>query len=334
MRPAGTHELIDAYDRRLSYLRVSVTDRCNLRCLYCMTRESIPKLRHDEILTYEEILRLARIAVSLGVRKIRVTGGEPLIRKGLCDFLVRLSVMDGIEDVSLTTNGICLVDKAERIRQAGIRRINISLDTLQRARYERITGHDGLEQVTEGIDLAKALGFDPIKINVVVIRGLNDDEVLDFGRLSIENPYHVRFIEYMPIGISGTAASLQYVPNQEIKARLRTLGNLRPLPKAGNDGPAERLKFDGARGEIGFISPLTNHFCRQCNRLRLTASGHLRPCLLSDTKVNLIDPMRRRASDEDLARVFLEAARCKPSAHQIAEGACHTCLAQMSSIGG
>jgi cyclic pyranopterin phosphate synthase len=299
-----------------------------------MTRDGIPKLRHDDILTYEEILRIAGIAVSLGVRKIRVTGGEPLVRKGLCDFLSRLTAMDGIEDVSLTTNGISLVEKAERIWKAGIRRVNVSLDTLRRDRYETITGHDGLARVQEGIALAGALGFDPIKINVVLIRGLNDDEILDFGRMSMAHPYPIRFIEYMPVGISASCATLRYVSNQEVKERLGALGELRPIPRGDNDGPSERFKFPGARGEIGFISPLSHHFCAQCNRLRLTASGHLRPCLLSDLELDLIGPMRRGVPDEALREVFLESCRLKPEAHRIAPQNRFFPSAQMSAIGG
>jgi cyclic pyranopterin phosphate synthase len=299
-----------------------------------MTRDGIPKLRHEEILSYEEVLRVVGIAVSLGVKKIRVTGGEPLVRKGLCDFLSHLTAMDGIEDVSLTTNGICLLEKAERIRKAGIRRINVSLDTLRRDRYETITGHDGLARVQEAIALAGALGFDPIKINVVLIRGLNDDEILDFGRMSMEHPYHMRFIEYMPVGISASEAPLQLVPNREVQDRLAALGKLQPVPRADNDGPSERFKFAGARGEIGFISPLTNHFCARCNRLRLTASGHLRPCLLSDLELDLIGPMRKGARDETLREIILEACRLKPEAHRIAPQNGFLPSAQMCSIGG
>jgi cyclic pyranopterin phosphate synthase len=326
--------LIDQYNRRLNYLRISVTDRCNLRCIYCMPRGGLPKLRHDDILTYEEILRLARIAAQLGVRKIRLTGGDPFMRKDICDFLPKLTSLPGIEDVSLTTNGIYLKANLEKMRSSGIKRLNVSLDTLLREKYQRITGYDGLEAVWEGIGLARKLGFDPIKINMVVIKGLNDDEILDFARLSLRYPFHVRFIEYMAIGVTDSDVPLYHIPSSLIEEQLQGLGELKPIPKSAYGGPAERFRFKGAPGEIGIISPVTSHFCHVCNRLRLTASGYLRPCLLSDREEDLKVPLRRGAPDSELAAIFLKAASEKPYEHHSTSEHPVPFSGQMSSIGG
>ena len=332
----GTNEiqLIDQYDRHLNYLRISITDRCNIQCIYCMPRNGISKLRHEDILTYEEILRLASIAINLGVDKIRLTGGEPLIRKGICEFIPRLTALAGLREVSLTTNGIFLKEKLAKIRTGKIKRINISLDSLHRDRYKKITGYDGLDLVLAGIKGAREMGFSPVKINMVVMEGVNDDEILDFARLSLEHPYHIRFIEYMPVSVTSSDIPLRHVPSSLIKEQLGKLGKLVPIPRDIHDGPAERFKFEGAPGEIGFISPLTHHFCPACNRLRLTSSGYLRPCLLSDQEVDLEGPMRNGASDEDLAGIFLKTALTKPHSHHLTSKNSTHLSAQMSSIGG
>jgi len=326
--------LVDKYDRRLNYLRISLTDRCNLRCLYCIPREGIPKLPHEDILTYEEILRIARIAVNLGVEKIRLTGGEPLLRKGIYEFIPELHALPGLRDLSLTTNGVNLTRNAEKIRLSGIKRINVSLDTLRRERYEKITGYDGFEEVWGGIELARELNFHPIKINVVVIKGLNDDEVVDFARLSLQHPYHIRFIEYMPMGDTSPEGDLHYLSNSLIKEQLSRLGLLSPIPNTVQDGPARRFKFEGAPGEIGFISPLSNHFCHACNRLRLTASGGLRPCLLSNQEEDLKGPLRSGASDSDLAHIFIRATRKKLHQYRLPSENTISFPGHMSSIGG
>lgn len=326
--------LVDQYDRHLNYLRISITDRCNLQCMYCMPQEGLPKLKHEEILTYEEILRLARIAIKLGVRKIRLTGGDPFMRKGVFDFLPRLIALSGLEDVSLTTNGICLRENLEKLRSFGIKRLNVSLDTLQREKYKKITGYDGFEAVWEGIGLAVKLGFHPVKVNVVVIKGLNDDEIFDFARLSFQYPFHVRFIEYMAVGFTDSDMPLHHIPSSQIKEQLEGLGALIPIPKSAYGGPAERFKFRDAPGEIGIISPVTNHFCHMCNRLRLTASGGLRPCLLFDREEDLRGPLRNGASDSDLAAIFLKAASKKPHEHDSVSEQTTPFSGQMSSIGG
>lgn len=325
--------MIDRHDRRLNYLRISVTDRCNLRCTYCVPRDRIPRLSHAEILRYEEILRIVRIGVDLGITKVRVTGGEPLVRKGVIGFLESLAGISGISELTLTTNGVFLEDHAERIRAAGIRRLNISLDTLQREKFARITGSDALERVWQGIESIRRHGFSPIKLNVVALKGINDDELIDFARLTFRHPYHVRFIEHMPIGQSRMKKTPPLlVP--EIKDFIRPLGEMLPIEKNADDGPAERFRFKGAPGEIGFISALSHHFCSSCNRLRLTASGQLRPCLLSDRQLDLKGPMRAGCKDSQLAEFFQQAVRNKPSDHNLAVNDHAGVSCQMSSIGG
>ena len=325
--------LIDRHDRRLNYLRISVTDRCNLRCTYCVPPDRIPRLSHAEILRYEEILRIVRVGVNLGINKVRVTGGEPLVRKGVIGFLESLSEISGLSELTLTTNGVYLKEHIERIRAAGIRRLNISLDTLQRKKFARITGSDAFERVWQGIESARQCGFTPIKINVVALRGINDDELVDFSRLTLRSPYHVRFIEHMPIGQSRVKKTPPLlVP--EIKAQIRSVGKMRPVEKNADDGPAERFRFEGAPGEIGFISALSHHFCGSCNRLRLTASGQLRPCLLSDRQLDLKGLLRAGCEDRQLAEIFQQAVRNKPSDHNLAVNDPTGVSCQMSSIGG
>ena len=326
-------KLIDRHDRRLNYLRISVTDRCNLRCMYCVPHDSIPRLSHEQILRYEEILRIVRVGVELGITKVRITGGEPLVRKGVVDFLTALSAIPGIHELTLTTNGVFLQEQVERIRAAGIRRLNISLDTLQREKFVRITGSDAFDRVWQGIESVRQNGFEPIKLNVVALKGVNDDELVDFARLTFQYPYHVRFIEHMPIGESQMQppASL-LVP--EIKSMIRPLGEMLPIEKNADDGPAERFRFKGAPGELGFISALSHHFCNTCNRLRLTASGQLRPCLLSDRQIDLKQPMRSGCTDSQLAEMFQQAVRNKPTDHNLAVNDPSGIRCQMSSIGG
>ncbi len=325
--------LVDHEKRHLNYLRVSITDRCNLRCLYCAPEGRIPKLDHDEILSYEEILRLVRIGTQLGIRKVRITGGEPLVRKGAVDLLGRLTRIKELEDISLTTNGVLLAPNAQGIFDAGIRRINISLDTLDSKKYAQITGYDRFEQVWSGIQRAREIGFAPIKINVVAMRGINDDEITSFGRLALDHPFHVRFIEYMPIGNS-RASSQDQILTPEIKAMIGTIGALIPVGNGQNDGPARRYRIAGAQGEIGFISAMSHHFCSRCNRLRLTADGKLRACLLSDRHEPLKALLRNGGSDEQLADVFRIAVRHKAAKHRLCPDSETSVKDQMQGIGG
>ncbi|RJQ61583.1 MAG: GTP 3',8-cyclase MoaA [Desulfobacteraceae bacterium] len=327
-------KLIDPFNRRLDYLRLSITDRCNLRCIYCQPEGLRRKLRHEEVLTYEEILRIARISLSLGIAKIRVTGGEPLVRRGVYGFLAELTDLEGLSDVSLTTNGVFLEEHIERIRKAGIRRLNISLDTLNREKYAKITGQDRFNQVWKGILAAEQMGFHPIKINIVALRGINEEEFSDFAGLTFKYPFHVRFIEFMPIG-PNTDLNASALLTPEIKRRISVQGEIFPIAHESSDGPAERFRFEGAKGEIGFISALSRHFCGTCNRLRLTASGQLRVCLLSDIQFDLRKPLRSGASDRELADIFIEAVRVKPGRHLLAcDRSFSGVSSQMSSIGG
>ncbi len=330
--PSGS-KLIDKYDRCLNYMRISITDQCNLKCIYCDPFARTPKLTHDDILRYEEILRLVRIGATLGLSKVRVTGGEPLARKGVYHFLDQLTTIEPIRDVSLTTNAVLLKDNLEKIRSAGIKRINISLDSLKREKVQRITGRDAFSEVWEAIMGAHDMGFAPIKINMVPLRGINDDELVDFAELSLKYPFHIRFIEYMPIGKT-IVGSGQQILADEIKTKIESIGPLLPVQDGALQGPAVRYRYQGAPGEIGLIRPISQHFCGSCNRLRLTANGQLRVCLLSDLQVDLKTPMRQGLLDEDLKALFLKAVGLKPMSHRLNDSCSGQPAGQMSAIGG
>jgi cyclic pyranopterin phosphate synthase len=326
-------ELIDNHKRHLNYLRISITDRCNLRCLYCAPGGLVPKQSHEDILRYEEILRVIRVGVSLGISKVRLTGGEPLVRKGVYTFLKDLTAVEGLSDISLTTNAVLLAEHAQDIKAAGIRRINISLDTLDADKYKLIAGYDLFEQVWAGIEEAKRLGFKPIKINVVALKGYNDDEFADLAKLSLTYPFHIRFIEYMPIG-NPQMRNGDYILAPDIMKSISELGKLIPVNKSESDGPAERYRIKGAVGEIGFIPAMSQHFCQSCNRLRLTANGQLRPCLLSDKQLDIRGPLRAGCSDDDLKALFHQAVDHKHAAHPLSpDGTCRVNDA-MTGIGG
>jgi GTP 3',8-cyclase len=277
-------------------------------------------------------LRIVRIGVGMGITKVRVTGGEPLVRRGVYPFLRQLSEVPGLSEVTLTTNGVLLADHIEPIRAAGIRRLNISLDSLDRDRYHRITGRDAFDAVWAGIEAADRAGFSPIKLNVVALRGENEDELIDLARLALNRPFHVRFIEHMPLGESGVEETPLLAP--EIMERLAPLGDLIPVEADRRDGPAVRYRIPGALGEIGLIRPLSHHFCHLCNRLRLTAAGGLRACLLSDEQLDLRGPMRAGADDETLAGIFLDAVRHKPMRHTLNGPADPHPTDAMRAIGG
>jgi GTP 3',8-cyclase len=325
--------LIDRYNRCLSYIRISITDHCNLKCIYCDPFGRTPKLAHDDILRYEEILRLVRIGARLGLSKVRITGGEPLIRKGVYEFLHQLRAIEGLKDVSLTTNGVFLKENLEKLQSAGIKRINISLDSLKRDKIPQITGHDVFDNVWGAILKAHEMGFYPIKLNMVPIRGVNDDELLEFAKLSLKYPFHIRFIEYMPIGNTRIGTGQQLLAT-EIKKELETLAPLEPVESSGLEGPAVRYRYKDAPGEIGLIQPISQHFCSSCNRLRLTASGQLRVCLLSNLQVDLKTAIRQGLLDEDLKELFLKAVRLKPMSHKLNEKCHEPVVSQMSAIGG
>ncbi|MBN1812496.1 MAG: GTP 3',8-cyclase MoaA [Anaerolineae bacterium] len=328
---------LDAYNRPISYLRISVTDRCNLRCIYCMPPEGVPKRPHDEILRYEEIETVVRTAAELGITKVRLTGGEPLVRPGIVDLVRVLARVDGIDDLAMTTNGILLGNCAQALAQAGLQRVNVSLDTLRPQRFQRITRRGQLEEVLAGIEAAHKADLEPIKINTVVIRGMNDDEVVDFARKTIEPGWHVRFIELMPIGQGTTVANdwqNRGVSAQEIREQIETVfGKLIPAKINVGNGPARYYRLSGAKGTIGFITPISEHFCYQCNRLRLTADGHLRPCLLSEQEIDLRTPLRAGADVEQIKTLIRQAIESKPMRHHLNE--CQAPAGRvMSEIGG
>ncbi len=335
--------LSDTFHRPIDYLRISVTDRCNLRCVYCLPAQGVSLLPQREVLSYEEIVTVARLAAELGIKKLRLTGGEPLVRARLPGLVAMLAEIDGIDDISLTTNGVLLKQFACELKKAGLSRVNVSLDSLDREKFQRITRCDRLSDVLEGIEEAKACGLNPVKINMVVMDGINDDELLDFARLTVTDGWHVRFIELMPFASDnpphghsaggGMGLSPRFMSAEVIKERIIGLGKLEPcLPPTG-DGPARYFRLPGASGTIGFITPISQHFCFNCNRLRLTAEGKLRPCLLSDWEIDLRGPLRSGASPAKLKRIIKQAILNKPESHRLCRGLAAS-KRLMSQVGG
>lgn len=325
-------ELIDTLGRRINYLRLSVTDRCNLRCRYCMPADGVDKLTHGAILSYEELFRIASAAVAIGVEKIRVTGGEPLVRKGIVPFLARLASIPALRQLVLTTNGMLLPEMAVELRCAGVQRLNISLDSLKQDTFRAITRNGDVQRVLAGIDAAVAAGFPPPKINMVVMRGVNDAEVVDFARLTFEHPYTVRFIEYMPATREDNWQQL-CVPAQEILDRIAAYHQLEPVEKGEMAGPSRDFRLHGAAGTIGVISAVSGHFCGDCNRIRVTSTGEAKSCLFSDGGVDL-----KPFVDADDSAVLEDALRqlvgCKPARHGMnGEKAEHTAFS-MAKVGG
>lgn len=329
-------ELKDTYQRRIDYLRISVTDRCNLRCVYCMPPQGIDLMESQGILRYEELLRVARIAAGHGVTKIRVTGGEPLVRKGIVEFLRDLSSIPGIDDLSLTTNGVLLKEYAQRLKDAGLRRVNVSLDSMNRERFLKMTRGDNLNDVLDGLEAAHGAGLVPVKINMVVIKDFNDDEVVEFAGLSLEKPYHVRFIEYMPFNSSEGWQRDKCLSARQLKELIEArIAPLEPVDTSRDGaGPARRFKFRDAPGEVGFISPVSEHFCGSCNRLRLTADGKLRTCLFSDNEIDIRAALRDGSSDGAVEALLFKAVKEKPERHYINENIFKRCSRTMSLIGG
>jgi cyclic pyranopterin phosphate synthase len=339
--------MLDLYHRQINYIRVSITDKCNLRCIYCKPSRNFHQIERSQILSYEEILRLIQIAVTCGITKVRLTGGEPLVRRDVINLVRSISRLDGVKDISLTTNGILLNQMAQGLYEAGLHRINVSLDSLNGEKYRNISGLDRLAQVLQGIEKAKAVGFSPIKINMVVIRGINDDEVLDFARLSLSCPFHIRFIEFMPIGNNQLWQERQYFSCGEMEKIITAYRPIIPstspggphhsLPEGGplpEEGPARLYEFEGAPGKIGFISPISNHFCSTCNRIRLTADGKLRSCLFSNQEIDIKEAMRSGGSDEALRQIFIKGIENKPVGLDRSQFSSLKCNRFMNSIGG
>lgn len=333
----------DGHGRRIDYMRISLTDRCNLRCIYCMPAEGIVQVPHDQILRLSEIERLVNIAAQMGVERIRLTGGEPLVRRGVVDLVAALASTPGIKDVSLTTNGILLPRYAADLKQAGLRRVNISLDTLDAEQYRQVTRGGDITSVWAGIESALEAGFSPVKINAVAVRGL-DQDFLAFARLSLDRPLHVRFIEYMPVGDSSGVCDCGWGPDEvvscedimrQINRRAIAEGADGLVPAGGKPegaGPARYYEFPGAAGTVGFISPLSRHFCGECNRIRVTSMGKIRPCLFSDEEIDVRGALRC-GSDDAVREVLARALRAKPEQHGNPSSA-HATSRNMNQIGG
>jgi len=319
----------DGHRRKIDYLRVSITDRCNLRCVYCMPEEGISPLPRQAILRYEEILRVVKAAIGEGISRVRLTGGEPLIRRDVEDLLRSISALEGLRDLSLTTNGLALEAMAERLKTAGLGRINVSLDSLEPKRFARITRGGRVGRVLRGLRSAEEAGLGPLKINMVPIRNFNDDEIPAFAELTRDRAVHVRFIEYMPLGgTKGFWDKDRMIPADDVKKAIEMkLGPLEPVSDRSGSGPARYFQLAGARGKIGLITPVSNHFCGSCNRLRLTADGKLKPCLFSEQEIDLMGALRHgRGSLKELIR---NAIATKPKRHNLSASD-----RPMSRIGG
>ena len=295
----------------VDYMRISITDRCNQRCFYCMPHDDIRLFKHEEILSYEEILAVVSAAVKTGFRKFRITGGEPLLRRDVCELVRKMVAVAGVEEVVLTTNGVLLEELAPPLFAAGLQRVNISLDTLNPLKFQKITKRDHFQRVLRGIQAARIAGLSPLRINVVVVRGVNDDELEAFGRWAVEEALAVRFIEYMPIGFGHRWNPDKFVSIDEIRRRLERTWDLQPLNRRACDGPAERYRLGTTPAEIGLIGAVSHHFCHSCNRLRLTPEGKLRPCLLRDREIDIRSPLRDGCDQAALMDLIRKAVGAK-----------------------
>jgi cyclic pyranopterin phosphate synthase len=354
MSPNGSHLLTDSHGRVLRDLRVSVTDRCNFRCLYCLpeteaaqnfyrghwahlpnpapiVQQWVPK---SAILTFEEIERAVRVAVGLGIQKIRLTGGEPLLRHNLEDLVARIARIPGIEDLAMTTNGFLFPQKARALRDAGLRRVSFSMDSLDRANFKKVTGRDGLAEVLEGIRLARELGFHPVKVNAVIIRDINDGELESLAEFAREHQLSFRFIEFMPLDSARAWQKEMVVKGSEILRRLQQRFDLRPVAGDNPSSTSKRWTFADGRGEIGIIAPVSEPFCGHCNRIRMTADGKIRTCLFSVTEHDLRSRLRNGDSDEQLSGWLREVAWQKEARHHIGEPEFVPPSRSMSCIGG
>jgi cyclic pyranopterin phosphate synthase len=335
------NKLIDNFGREISYLRVSITDRCNYRCIYCKPEEQFEFIPHEEILRYEEIVEIIEESVNLGVTKVRITGGEPLARKGVVDFIKKLREIKKLEDISLTTNGFFLSEYAEKLKDAGLNRVNISLDSLQEEKYKKITRGGSLEKALKGIDSALKAGLLPIKINTVLIRGINYDEVEDFVRLTLGRSLNIRFIEFMPSGeVLKDNYRDKFISVLEIKESLAEKYSFKPIDINSGNGPAKYYQIKGGQGTIGFITALSQHFCKTCNRIRLTSEGKLRPCLFSNMEVDIKQAIRNAKTDDKIIRSkiirnnIVEAISIKTEGHKLNEKFSNRDSFKMSKIGG
>jgi cyclic pyranopterin phosphate synthase len=327
--------LIDTFGRVHTNLRISVTDRCNIRCFYCMPAENVEFMDRSELLTFEEIERFVRVAVPLGLKKIRLTGGEPLVRRNLHILVQKLAAIEGIEDIGLTTNGILLADQARGLFEAGLRRINVSLDALDPQKFEKITRRQGYEQVIAGIQAAQAAGFDPVKVNAVAVRGLTEDEVVPFGHFARRTGVEIRFIEFMPLDADNAWQREKVLFAHEIVERLeREIMPLVPRTQHDPHAPASEFVFADGIGKIGFISSVSRPFCMSCDRFRITADGKLRNCLFSLEETDVKALLRTGASDAEIARAIRDSIAAKKEGHEINTARFIQPQRPMYSIGG
>ena len=325
--------MLDGQGREINYLRISVTDRCNLRCQYCMPENGISHVGHKDILSLEEIARLVRVGASIGIRKIRLTGGEPLVRRNISQLVHYINDIKEIDDIALTTNGILFAPQAHELRAAGLKRVNFSLDSMVAEKYRYITRSGDLSVVLDSIEKALALELHPIKINTVIIKGFNDDEIMDFVDMAFKYPLHIRFIEFMPIGDLLFWKKDRLMTSEEIKQRIEQKYVLEPAKIEGS-GPASYFKIDGGIGSVGFISPMSNHFCARCNRIRMTAEGKLRACLYEQGETDLKPALKRSSDDEELRQLFIATLDAKPMQHHMQSGWGEDNHRKMYQIGG
>lgn len=319
--------------RKIDYIRISVTDRCNLRCLYCMPEDGIDLMKHKDLMTFEEIEYLVRSIVPLEIKKIRLTGGEPLVRLGIADLIRKLRGIEEIEDITLTTNGILLEKMASSLKEAGLSRVNVSLDTLEEGKFKEITRWGSLDKVLAGIKKSLEVGLTPVKINVVAIKGFNDDEFVKLTEFADKNPVQVRFVELMPIGESDEDAILKHYSIDDIKNLIEKKYELKETDRIKTNGPAENYEIVGGKGSVGFIGALSHKFCSSCNRLRVTADGKMRPCLYKDLEYDVLELIRKGASMEDIKAFMEEVILGKPEGHDMEKGWGDQ-KRKMSQIGG
>lgn len=325
-------ELTDSHGRTINYLRLSVTDRCNMRCFYCMPKEGIVSKGHDAVLSYEELLLIAETAIGLGIEKIRITGGEPLVRAGIVDFLERLGRLPGLRHLALTTNGLLLAKMATDLYKVGVQRLNVSLDSLNPQIFSDITRGGDLKRVLAGLDAAEKAGFPPPKINCVIMRGVNDSEILDFAGMTLSRGNSIRFIEYMP-AVKEEGWQRYCISGEEILERITANYSLEPVDKGAFAGPSRDFRIPGAAGSIGIITAVSGHFCSECNRIRVTSTGQAKGCLFSDERTDLV-PYLRPPDRERLAEVLRGIVSGKPERHGISQdGYAHKNFT-MSQVGG